>query len=110
VDSGRRFIGGVLADYRDVTYPASQLALGRWFGFLTDQLLRRGAHTSVVALENDVRAWIANWNEDPKPFVWKKTAEEILNSLAKYRTVLRRRTLEPADRHFVSGPLDSRVH
>jgi transposase-like protein/transposase len=56
----------------------------RWFGFLTDQLLRRGVHTSVVALENDVRAWIANWNQDPKPFVWKKTAEEILNSLAKY--------------------------
>ena len=56
----------------------------RWFGFLTDQLLRRGVHTSVAALENDVRAWIANWNEDPKPFVWKKTAEDLLNSLAKY--------------------------
>jgi transposase-like protein/transposase len=56
----------------------------RWFAFLTTQLLRRGVHKSVAALEKDVRAWIATWNEDPKPFVWRKTAEEILDSLAKY--------------------------
>jgi len=56
----------------------------RWFGFLTDQLIRRGVHKSVAALENDVRAWIKSWNEDPKPFAWKKTAEEILNSLSEY--------------------------
>ena len=56
----------------------------RWFGFLTDQLLRRGVHKSVAALEKDVRDWITAWNEDPKPFVWMKTAEEILNSLAQY--------------------------
>ena len=56
----------------------------RWFGYLTDQMLRRSAHRSIQALEKDIRAWIATWNEDPKPFVWKKTADEILNSLAKY--------------------------
>jgi transposase-like protein/transposase/transcriptional regulator with XRE-family HTH domain len=56
----------------------------RWFGFLTDQLLRRGVHKSVQALEKDVREWIKTWNEDPKPFVWKKTAEEVLDSLARY--------------------------
>lgn len=56
----------------------------RWFAYLTTQLLRRGVHKSVVALEKDVREWIKNWNEDPKPFVWTKTAEEILNSLARY--------------------------
>jgi transposase len=56
----------------------------RWFGLLTDQLIRRGVHKSVVALENDVRRWIKNWNQDPKPFVWTKTAEDILQSLAKY--------------------------
>ncbi len=56
----------------------------RWFGFLTAQLLRRGVHKSVQALENDVRDWIETWNQDPKPFVWTKTAEEILNSLARY--------------------------
>ena len=56
----------------------------RWFGILTDQLIRRGVHRSVVALEKDVRQWIKNWNEDPKPFVWTKTAEDILQSLSKY--------------------------
>ena len=56
----------------------------RWFGFLTDQMIRRGVHKSVQALEADIRAWIDAWNQDPKPFVWKKTAEEILDSLARY--------------------------
>ena len=56
----------------------------RWFGFLTDQMIRRGAHKSVQALEKDIRAWVEGWNADPKPFVWKKTAEEILDSLARY--------------------------
>ncbi|MFQ6331918.1 IS630 family transposase [Nocardia sp. CWNU-33] len=56
----------------------------RWFGFLTDQLLRRGVHKSVAALDKDITAWIEQWNADPKPFVWRKTAEEILGSLAKY--------------------------
>jgi transposase len=56
----------------------------RWFGYLTDQMLRRGVHKSVQALEADIRAWIATWNENPKPFTWTKSAEEILESLAKY--------------------------
>ncbi|RBQ11691.1 IS630 family transposase, partial [Spongiactinospora rosea] len=56
----------------------------RWFGFLTDQMIRRGVHKSVQALEKDIRAWIDQWNDNPRPFVWKKTAEEILESLAKY--------------------------
>jgi hypothetical protein len=41
-------------------------------------------HTSVLALENDVRTWIAHWNSNPKPFIWTKTAEDILHSLSKY--------------------------
>ena len=56
----------------------------RWFGLLTDKLIRRGVHTSVQALENDIRDWIATWNENPRPFTWTKTADEILNSLADY--------------------------
>lgn len=56
----------------------------RWFAFLTDQLLRRGVHKSVQALEKDIRNWVKTWNEDPRPFVWRKTAEEILDSLARY--------------------------
>jgi transposase len=56
----------------------------RWFGYLTDKKIRRGAHKSVQALEADIRDWINHWNEDPKPFTWTKTADEILNSLAEY--------------------------
>jgi len=56
----------------------------RWFAYLTTQLLQRGVHKSVQALETDVRDWIGQWNADPRPFVWKKTAEEILGSLARY--------------------------
>ncbi|WP_037971991.1 IS630 family transposase [Streptosporangium amethystogenes] len=56
----------------------------RWFSLLTDKLIRRGVHTSVKALEDDIKAWIDTWNEGPKPFTWTKTADEILNSLADY--------------------------
>ena len=56
----------------------------RFFGLITDKLIRRGVHTSIEALEADIRAWIDTWNKNPKPFAWTKTADEILNSLAKY--------------------------
>jgi transposase len=56
----------------------------RWFGFLADQKIRRGAHKSVQALEADIREWIADWNTNPRPFVWTKSAEEILQSLARF--------------------------
>jgi transposase len=56
----------------------------RWFGFLTDQMIRRGVHKSVQALENDIRAWTADWNTHPRPFIWTKSAEEILDSIARY--------------------------
>lgn len=56
----------------------------RWFAELTSKWLRRGVHKSVQALEKDIRSWIQTWNEDPRPFVWRKTAEEILDSLASY--------------------------
>jgi transposase len=50
----------------------------RWFAELTRKLLQRSAHRSVTALTADLNAWIATWNESPKPFVWHKTADEIL--------------------------------
>jgi transposase len=55
----------------------------RWFGFLADQMIRRGAHKSVQALEADIRAWVAAWNDNPKPFIWTKTAQQILESLGR---------------------------
>ena len=56
----------------------------RWFAELTTKKIKRGSHTSVHALEKDIREWIATWNDDPHPYVWHKTAEQILESLARY--------------------------
>jgi transposase len=56
----------------------------RWFSELTTKRLRRGTHRSVVALRRDIRAWVAQWNESPRPFAWTKTADEILDSVARY--------------------------
>ena len=64
----------------------------RWFGELTNRKLRRSTHRSVKELETDVNAWIAAWNEDPKPFVWTKTADEILANLANYCTKINQLT------------------
>src|SRR6201993_1356225 len=55
----------------------------RWFAYLTQDLLQRSDHRSVQALERDIRNWVAAWNENPKPFIWTKTAEEILESLSR---------------------------
>src|SRR4029079_16357374 len=48
----------------------------RWFAALTPKKLKRRAHRSCQALERDIRAWLADWNEHPRPFVWTKTADE----------------------------------
>jgi transposase len=56
----------------------------RWFAELTNRKLRRSAHRSVTELEADIRRWISEWNKNPKPFVWTKTADEILDTLAAY--------------------------
>ena len=58
----------------------------RWFGELTTKKLRRGSHRSVRALNTDIRAWIDTWNQNPKPFVWTKTADQILDSISRYCT------------------------
>ena len=56
----------------------------RWFAELTNRKLRRSAHRSVTELEADIRKWINEWNKNPRPFVWTKTADEILETLAAY--------------------------
>ncbi|MDQ3632070.1 MAG: IS630 family transposase [Actinomycetota bacterium] len=56
----------------------------RWFSELTARKLRRGTHRSVKALNTDIEDWVEHWNEDPKPYVWTKTADEILDNLATY--------------------------
>lgn len=58
----------------------------RWFAELTRRKLRRSAHRSVRELEVDLRKWTNEWNRNPKPFIWTKTADEILETLAAYCT------------------------
>jgi transposase len=58
----------------------------RWFAELTTKKLRRGTHRSVRDLNADIRDWIKTWNDDPKPYVWTKTADQILESIATYCT------------------------
>jgi transposase len=58
----------------------------RWFAELTTKKLQRGAHRSVPALNKDIRSWIKTWNDDPRPYVWTKTADQILESISRYCT------------------------
>ena len=66
------------------TYSSWLNLVERWFAELTTKWLRRGTHRSVRELVASIRTWITNWNDDPKPFVWHKTADEILDNLAAY--------------------------
>ena len=66
------------------TYSSWMNLVERWFAELTTKWLRRGTHRSVKELTASIRTWITNWNDDPRPFVWHKTADEILDTLADY--------------------------
>lgn len=56
----------------------------RWFAALTEKQLRRGVHCSTAELKKAITAFIHNHNKDPKPFVWHKTADQILNSISRF--------------------------
>jgi transposase len=56
----------------------------RWFSELATKKIKRGSHMSVRALERDIKDWIESWNENPRPYVWVKTADQILASIARY--------------------------
>jgi transposase len=60
----------------------------RWFKELTDRRLRRGVFTSVADLTNAITTWAEHWNIDPKPFIWKATAEDIITKVQRGRTTL----------------------
>ena len=63
------------------TYSSWLNQVERLFAEVTRDLLQRSDHRSVQALETDLRNWVAAWNDNPKPFIWTKTAEQILESL-----------------------------
>lgn len=60
----------------------------RWFKELTDKRLRRGSFTSLDELIAAIETWTAHWNNDPKPFVWHKTAQEIITKVRRGRAAL----------------------
>ena len=77
----------VLDNYATHKTPAIKTWLNlveRWSAELTNKRIRRGVHRSVQALEKDIRAWIVAGNTDPRPYVWTKSADEILERLASY--------------------------
>ena len=50
---------------------------------MTTKKIKRGAHTNVQNPERDIRDWIVLWNDNPRPYVWIKSAEQILASARK---------------------------
>jgi len=66
------------------TYGSWMNLVERWFAALTTKKLQRGAHRNVKELAADIRNWAQHWNDNPVPFVWHKTAEQILERLAGY--------------------------
>ena len=66
------------------TYSSWMNMVERWFAELTTKWLRRGTHRSTKELEASITDWIDTWNENPRPFVWHKSADEILDTLAAY--------------------------
>jgi hypothetical protein len=56
----------------------------RWFALLTEKQIRRGVHRSTRELETAITHYLQCTNDPPKPFVWTKTANEILDSVARF--------------------------
>jgi len=57
----------------------------RWFGIITDRMIRRGTFCSVQELAQAIYQWLANWNSHPKPFIWKAPADVILDKVRRCR-------------------------
>ena len=70
------------------TYGSWMNLVERWFSALTTKKLQRSAHRNVEKLAADITAWAAAWNENLIPFVWHKSAEDILERLASYCTAI----------------------
>ncbi|MCA1708891.1 MAG: IS630 family transposase [Actinobacteria bacterium] len=68
----------------------------RWFKELTDKRLRRGRFTSVSDLTDAITTWAEHWNVDPKPFIWKATAQDIITKVQRGRAAL----------HQINSPTD----
>jgi len=66
------------------TYSSWINQVERWFAALTEKQIKRGTHRSTRQLEDAIRLYLATHNENPSPFVWVKTADEILANIARF--------------------------
>ena len=78
---GRRAKGAVMTaeEYRELIQLHE-----RWFAELTNKWLRRSAHRSVAELRAAIEHWLATWNCNPRTFIWTKSADQILSTIASY--------------------------
>ena len=60
----------------------------RLFGLITDRMIRRGTFHCVDELERAIYQWLANWNQEPQPFVWKATADVILDKVRRCKAAI----------------------
>jgi hypothetical protein len=63
---------------------SSWLNLERWISELTTKNLQRVTHRTGRELNTGTRAWISDWNDNPGPYIWTKSADQILDSIAGY--------------------------
>src|SRR5207249_2661284 len=57
----------------------------RWFRELTEKAIRRGSFVSVPELNRAIEAFLQAWNQNPKPFIWSATVEEIIKKIDRAR-------------------------
>jgi transposase len=70
------------------TYASWINLVERWFAEITEKQIRRGTHKSTKKLIDAIRAYLAGWNKDPRPFVWTKTADDILASVGRFCSMI----------------------
>lgn len=66
------------------TYSSWMNLVERWFSELTTKWIRRGTHRTVTELRESIQHWVDTWNDNPRPYTWHKTADQILDTLTTY--------------------------
>jgi transposase len=66
------------------TYASWVNLVERWFAEITEKQIRRGTHRSTRSLVDAIRSYLDGWNKSPKPFVWTKTADDILAAVGRF--------------------------
>jgi transposase len=84
------------------TYSSWLSLVERWFSNLTNDALRRGSHLSTRELQDAIERYVTETNDNPKPFVWTKSADEIIASISRFCA----RTLAQAETRAISDSGD----